>query len=239
MARCTSAAATAESTPPDSPQMAWPSPTCSRTCSTSASAMLAAVHVAPIPAKSCRNRLSTCWPCGVCMHLGVVLHAGQPTGTVLERRDRRAGADGHHLEARGRLGDRVAVAHPHRLRAGQTRMQVAASDFQLGAAVLAGARAGDGAAERLRHRLEAVADAEHRHAESNIAGSSCGRAVGVHAGRAAGQHDGLRILGLDLVDGRGVRDDLGEHPGLPDPAGDQLGVLRAEVDDEDGARGCC
>ena len=32
--------------------------------------MLAGVHSAPSPAKSCRNRLSTCWPCGVCMTSG-------------------------------------------------------------------------------------------------------------------------------------------------------------------------
>ena len=82
----------------------------------SASAMLPAVQSAPMPATSCRNRLSTCWPCGECMHLGVVLHAGEPARPVLERGDRRTGAGGHHLEALGRHGDRVAVAHPHRLR---------------------------------------------------------------------------------------------------------------------------
>ena len=32
--------------------------------------MLAAVQVAPMPAKSCRNRLSTCWPCGECITSG-------------------------------------------------------------------------------------------------------------------------------------------------------------------------
>ncbi|CKT86859.1 Uncharacterised protein [Mycobacterium tuberculosis] len=70
MARCTRAAATAESTPPDSPQMAWPSPIWVRTCSISALAMLAGVHWAPSPAKSCKNRLSTCCPCGVCITSG-------------------------------------------------------------------------------------------------------------------------------------------------------------------------
>ena len=59
--------------------------------------------------------------------------------------------------------------------------------------------------------------------------------VGVHAGRAAGQHDRRGFLGHDLLDGRGVRDDLGVHPRLAHPPGDQLRVLRAEVDDEDGS----
>lgn len=48
-------------------------------------------------------------------HLRVVLHAGQPTGPVLEPGDRRARAAGHHLEPVRRGRDRVAVAHPHRL----------------------------------------------------------------------------------------------------------------------------
>ena len=42
--------------------------------------------------------------------------------------------------------------------------------------------------------------------------------------RPAGQH---------LLDRHRVRDDLAVHARLPHPAGDQLGVLRAEVDDED------
>ena len=70
MARCTSAAATAESTPPDSAQMARPSPTCSRTCSMSCSAMLEAVQFCSRPATSVRKRVSTSWPCGECRTSG-------------------------------------------------------------------------------------------------------------------------------------------------------------------------
>ncbi len=74
-ARWTSAAATGGSPRrPDSPQMARPSPICVRTCSTRASAMLAGVHVASMPANSCRKRLSTCWPCGLCMTSGGTGH---------------------------------------------------------------------------------------------------------------------------------------------------------------------
>ena len=61
--------------------------------------------------------------------LGVILHAGQSARAVLERRDRRAGAAGHHVEPVRRRGDRVAVAHPHRLGIGQTRMQFTANTF--------------------------------------------------------------------------------------------------------------
>ena len=51
--------------------------------------------------------------------------------------------------------------------------------------------------------------------------------------RAARQDDRLRVLRQHLRDRHRVRDDLGVDPGLADPAGDELGVLRAEVDDED------
>ena len=116
-------------------------------------------------------------------------------------------------------------------------MQVATNDFQLSPAVLAGAGVRDGATERLRHRLEAVADTEHRHAQVEQRRVELRRALGVHAGRTAGQHHRLRIAGLDLVDRRGVRNHLGEHPRLAHPASDQLGVLRTEIDDQtrDGA----
>ncbi len=111
-------------------------------------------------------------------------------------------------------------------------MQLAASHFQLGPAVLAGAGAGHGATERLRHRLEAVADAEHRDTQVEQRGVQLGSTVGVHTGGSTGEHDRLRVLRLDLLDTGGVRDDLGIHPRLPHPPGDELRVLRSEVDHE-------
>ena len=71
MARCTSAAATAESTPPDRPQIARPSsPTCARTSAMSCSAILSAVQFCSRPATSVRKRVSTSWPCGECCTSG-------------------------------------------------------------------------------------------------------------------------------------------------------------------------
>ena len=65
IARCTSAAATAESTPPDRPQMARPSPTWARIASTDDSMKLSMVHEPGRPASSWRNRVISSWPCGV------------------------------------------------------------------------------------------------------------------------------------------------------------------------------
>ena len=46
------------------------------------------------------------------------------------------------------------------------------------------------------------------------------------------QNNRLRILGQDLVDRHGMRDQLGVHACFAHAAGDELGVLGAEVDDK-------
>ena len=162
--------------------------------------------------------------------LGVVLDTGQPTRPILKRSDRSTGTGGDDVESGGSLGDGVTVAHPHRLPVRQIRMQFSADDIQLGAAEFTGAGVRDGAAQCLGHRLEAVADPEHRDVEIEQRRVELRRAVGVHAGRPAGQDDCARVARLDLIDGRGVRDDFGEHPRLPHPPCDELGVLGTEID---------
>ena len=98
--------------------------------------------------------------------LGVVLHAGEPALGVLERRHRRPLRRRGDREAVRRAHDGVAVAHPHRVPRGQPVVQRArrGADRQLGAPVLAGAVRRHLAAQRQRHRLEAVAEPEHRDA---------------------------------------------------------------------------
>jgi hypothetical protein len=119
-------------------------------------------------------------------------------------------------------------------------MQLSPSHFQLGSAVLAGAGASDRPAERLRHRLKAVTDSEHRHAQVEDLGVQLRRALFVDTGRAPGQHDGLRVARLDLLDGGGMRNDLRKHPRFADPSRDQLRILRSEVDHQHGTgRTCC
>jgi hypothetical protein len=62
MARWTSAAATAESTPPESAQMTRAPPTCARTFSTWVSITEVIVQVGRAPHTSWRNRVSSAWP---------------------------------------------------------------------------------------------------------------------------------------------------------------------------------
>ena len=83
----------------------------------------------------------------------------------------------------------VAVAHPHGVGRGQVVEQHAGPvDIERGRAVLALPVAADLAAERLRHELVAVADAEHRHAELEQPRVDLRRAllVDAQAGRRTG-----------------------------------------------------
>ncbi len=163
-------------------------------------------------------------------HFRVVLHPGQAPAPVLEGGHRGTRTAGHHVEPVRRGRDGVAMTHPDRLDIRQARMQFPAKDFQLRAAVFAGAGMGDGPAECLRHGLKSIADAEHRETKVEQRGIKLRSAVGIDTCRSAGKHDCQRITSLDLLDSGGVRDDLGKNPRFPHPAGDQLRVLRAEVD---------
>ena len=67
---------------------------------------------------------------------------------------------------------------------------------------------------------------------SKIFGSHFGAPLGVHAGRAAGEDQPLRRELADPLGGDVVPHDLAVDVLLAHPAGDQLGVLRAEVEHE-------
>ena len=157
---------------------------------------------------------------------------------VLEHGDGRVVGRGGGGEPGRRLGDGVEVAHPHVVDVGRVvgqheRRRGAA---QLGPAVLAAHPAADGAAELLGDELGAVADAEDRDAEVVDRRVERRRTVDVHALRAAGEDQRRGSPGGDLGGRDAVGHDLGVHRQLADAAGDQLGVLGAEVDDEDGVR---
>ena len=137
----------------------------------------------------------------------------------------------------GGLGDGVEVAHPHVVDVGGVvgQQQRRTGAAQLGPAVLAPHAPADDAAELLGDELGAVADAEDRDAEVvDAPGRATGRRRrGRSSGRPTGSSAGRLALG-DLGGRDAVRDDLGVDLQLAHPAGDQLGVLGAEVDDEHG-----
>ncbi len=170
------------------------------------------------------------------MHdLGVELHPCHASGGVLERGDRCARGRREHLETVGCTFHAVAVGHPHvqRIRKA-TEQDTRLADVQGSPAVFAPPGSSDRAPETLGHDLESVADAEHRKPELQDLGIEIGGAGRVDARRSPAQDDGRRgPLGyFGCRDG--VRDDLGVHARLAHPAGDELGVLGAEVDDQHG-----
>ncbi len=179
--------------------------------------------------------------CGV-RDLGVELHAVEATRLVGHAGDRAARRRGHQLEARGQRGDLVAVAHPHLEHAVALggaevldpveELRVAAR-ADLGVAELAVVAPLDGAAELRRHRLHAVADAQHRHADRPDRMRRAQLVVLVGAGVAAAEDDPLGREGPHEVVGHVLRVDLAVHVRFAYAAGNQLGDLRAEIEDED------
>ncbi len=241
-ALCTNAAATAESTPPDRPQI-----TRSR-----ADLGLDGRHRRfddrrhrpgrPAPAHVVEEGLEDLLPAVGVGHLGVELHTVDSPGRVLQGGDRHVSGRRGGPEAGRGDGDPVEMAHPHvelgRHRAEQHRRRgPARRERQGGAPVLAAPAVVDDAAELAGDQLGAVADAEHRHPGLVDGGIEERGAGDVDGLGAAGQDHARRPEGGHLVGPDGVRDDLAVHVRLPDPPGDQLGVLGPEVDDEDRALG--
>ena len=106
--------------------------------------------------------------------------------------------------------------------------------MHFGMAVFAAPSRSDFAAEAMGNVLQAVADSEDGGAEREHAGVG-GRRVGVIDGAgAAGEDDSEGMVCLDFGEGHSARQDHAEDLGLADAAGDELGVLRSEVEDDDG-----
>ena len=234
IARCTTAAATAESTPPDSPQMARPeSPICSRMRSICSSTMFTIVQVGRQPAICSRKCSSTFWPCSVCSTSGchctpakrrsVFSKAATGDAAVVARTSKPSGA--RRTESPCDIQTRCSPGM-------SARRVPGLGDADRCPAVLGDAGARDLTAERLGHRLEAVAHAEDGDVRVEQGGVDAGGARGVDRRRPAGEDDRGGLPGQHLRDRHGVRDDLGVDLGLAHPTGDQLGVLGSEIDDE-------
>ena len=167
-------------------------------------------------------------------HLGVELDGVEAAVAILHPGDGGGVGRGRHAEPGRRADDAVAMAHPGRLRGRQVAEEqapLAQRDGRLPELADAGVR--HLAAEGGRHRLHPVADAEHGDAEVEDARVDRRGARLVDRRRAAGEDDPDRVAGGELGRRRVVRHDLGVDPALAHAPGDELGVLGAEVDDQD------
>ena len=167
--------------------------------------------------------------------LGMKLQAEKFLGAVLNRRIFRVFRDRHGLESVGELGQLVSVGVPDLERLRQLVEQSAAGvlDRERALAVFALEPFLHPAAEKLREQLHAKTDAQHRHAQVEDVLIRQRRILGVHAGRAAGQDDALGLEPGDLRGGRVEAQDLGIDVALADAAGNHLGVLGAEIEEDD------
>ena len=170
-ARWTSAAATAESTPPDSAQMTSPSEPVARGVGVDAVADLGDGRVDEVRRRPGRRGAGdpddeVAQDVAAARRvddLGVELDAVQVARRVDEAGERRGVGLGGRAEAVRQAGDRVAVAHPDRLVAIEAGEEaVVGGDRDGRRAVLALVEREDVAAELVGHQLGAVADAEDR-----------------------------------------------------------------------------
>ena len=187
---------------------------------------------------SCRNRRSTCWPCGECPTSGWYC-------TPASRRSRSSNA------ATAARSDAAVTVKPSGARTTEspwlihTGCRAGRPSCRDPASSRRSARCGRTRASRpARPRRRAPAPSPGSRSTGpaparptvNSSGSTRRRARLVHARRAAGEDQRGGLAGEDLLDGRVAGHDLGVDLRLPHPAGDQLGVLRPVVDDEDRGR---
>ena len=153
--------------------------------------------------------------------------------TMADGGERAGGRSGEWHEILRDAVDLVAVAHPDiRLRGhpGEERRLV---DHLTGRPpVFAGGGLPHAAAQGVACQLHAVADAEHGNPQPKQRGVAPRGSRLVDARRASREDDAPGGQIPDPLRGDVVADDLAVHVLLPNPAGDQLRVLRPEVEDE-------
>jgi hypothetical protein len=86
----------------------------------------------------------------------------------------------------------------------------------------------------MRNELKAVTDAQQGDPLLQDA-RVCRRSIGiVDRARTTGKDQTSRSIGTDLLQRRSAGQHNGKNTHLPDPAGDQLRVLRAKIEDDNG-----
>ena len=173
-------------------------------------------------------------PCAGVVNLGMELHGEDAPGAVFDGGD-RGGGFADQLEALRQLQRFIAMRHPDAHLGGQClKQRRVVAEAHLGVAVFALYARAHFAAEFVGNELQAVADAEHGHAERKHALVGRRRIGVVNRAWTAGKNDADRVIVLDFRQGGGTGQNGGENILLADAARNQLGILRAEIEDDDG-----
>ena len=173
--------------------------------------------------------------------LGVVLHAIEAPLLVGNGHIGAGIGMGGECKALGHLGHIVAVAHPGNTLLGQALEELTGGVVVgLGLAVLPGGillGGGDLTAKGVGHQLAAIADTQHRHPQLKDGGVHMGGLLVVHTVGAAGEDKADGLHGFQLLQRGGIGLNLAVHAALTDPAGNELIVLAAEVQNDHGLMG--
>ena len=89
------------------------------------------------------------------------------------------------------------------------------------------------AAQVMDDEMQAVADSEHGHAHLEYAGVGGRRIRVIDRRRAAGENDAERLVGLNFSEGRRAGEHNGEGVLLAYAPGDELGILRTKIENND------
>ena len=169
-------------------------------------------------------------------YFGVELDAVESFFGVFHHRNRAGRGVADDGETVGQFGHFVAVAHPYVERVGRVVLnaacQLTVDGFDLRVTEFALVAGLHFAAQVVRHKLHSVADAQNRNAQIKNAG--IGLVVGfVNGIGAAGKDDAFGVEGFDFVQRHIEGMQLAVNVGFAHAAGDELGHLRTEVEDED------
>ncbi len=171
-------------------------------------------------------------------HFGMELHAPQPALRIAHRRHRRVLGASEHLEPVRRRVHAVPMAHPADemvVQAGEDRVRPVDPELRLSELPLCARN--HCSPELPSHELHSITDAQDRQTQFIQRRVDQRRSGCVDAVRAARKHDPPRLPGQDLIQRRRIRQQLAVHAALADTAGDQLAILGAKIEDEDGRRG--
>ena len=172
-------------------------------------------------------------------NLGMELESVEAFLGVLDCSVLAIGSGGYRAESPGQLGEFVPMAVPDFKFAAELFKEgtVGFDHFENARPVFPAFRMFNTSAQMMAHELHAVADAEHRESEGKNGGVGVRGVFGINARRSAAEDDALGVQRLDFLCRRVEAKNLGVDIALPDPSGDDLSVLGAEVEYDDGGMG--
>jgi hypothetical protein len=167
-------------------------------------------------------------------HLGVELDPVDSPCGIGDHRHRGAGRARTDHEPGRRLQDQVSVAHPHPgacREAGEHSL--GGRDLHLGTTVFRMRRTLHAASEGMTEKLVPITDAQQRQPGTPEGGVGPRCTLSIHACRTAAQNCGGETLRLQLLRIGVTRTEFARDTAFSDAPGDELRVLRTEIQDGD------